>query len=185
MALHTFVAGDVLLAQQLNDSFASVGGVRLVSATTIGSAVASVTVTGAFSSTYDNYRIIVSGGVASTGLSLALTLGASTAGYYASGFANFYNNSAYSGTADNNTSSWTVAAAGTTNNLDGVFELYGPNLAKTTGFQATVARHVAASFQQQSRGWHNSTTQYTDFTLTASTGNITGGTIFVYGYAIS
>lgn len=26
MALHTFVAGDVLLAQQLNDSFAAVGG---------------------------------------------------------------------------------------------------------------------------------------------------------------
>jgi hypothetical protein len=37
----------------------------LIKTQTIGTAVSSVTVTGAFSTTYDNYKIIVSGGVAS------------------------------------------------------------------------------------------------------------------------
>ena len=41
-------------------------GLQLISTTTIGSAVASVAVTGAFSSTYDAYKIIVTGGTAST-----------------------------------------------------------------------------------------------------------------------
>jgi hypothetical protein len=49
---------------------------------TIGSAVSSVTVNGAFSSTYDNYRIIISGGVGSTANNIGFTLGATTTGYY-------------------------------------------------------------------------------------------------------
>jgi hypothetical protein len=31
----------------------------------------------------------------------------------------------------------------------------------------------------------DNTTSYTDFTIAPTTGTITGGTIFVYGYAIS
>ena len=43
MALHTFVAGDVLEAQQLNDSFAAVGGMTLLSTTTLTGATTAVT----------------------------------------------------------------------------------------------------------------------------------------------
>jgi hypothetical protein len=41
-------------------------GMTLISTTTIGTAVSSVNVTSAFSTTYDNYKIMISGGVAST-----------------------------------------------------------------------------------------------------------------------
>jgi hypothetical protein len=58
-------------------------GLVLISTTTIGTTVASVTVSGAFSATYDNYKIIVSGGVGSTNITLRLKLGSTTTGYYA------------------------------------------------------------------------------------------------------
>ena len=58
-------------------------GLRLIKKQTIGTGVSSVTVTGAFSATYDNYKIIVTGGSNSVGTSNVLTtLGGSTTGYY-------------------------------------------------------------------------------------------------------
>jgi len=52
MALHTFVAGDVLEAQQLNDSFAAVGGAVLQ--------VKSTTITGTFSTTSTSFVDVTS-----------------------------------------------------------------------------------------------------------------------------
>jgi hypothetical protein len=77
-------------------------GLTLISATTIGTTVASVTVTGAFSATYDNYLIIVNGGIASTNNSLVLTLGATTTGYYYAGNDLAYSSTAYVGLAGQN-----------------------------------------------------------------------------------
>jgi hypothetical protein len=34
-------------------------------------------------------------------------------------------------------------------------------------------------------GLHKTATSYTDFTITPTTGTLTGGTIYVYGYGIS
>ena len=190
MPLTTYTAGEVLTATSLNDNFTFAasnppGGLTLISTTTIGTTVASVTVSGAFSSTYDNYRIIIGGGVASTATNIALQLGATNTGYYSAGFANLYNNSAYTGTANNNSDSFSAAGAATTDNLDGVIDLLGPNLAKTTGFFTSAARHTTGGFQQYSRGYQNSTTQFTEFTLTPASGTLTGGEIRVYGYANS
>ena len=57
-------------------------GLTLVKAQTVGTGVATVQVTGAFSTTYDNYKIIVTGGVGSGGADMQLQLGATTTGYY-------------------------------------------------------------------------------------------------------
>jgi hypothetical protein len=57
-------------------------GLRLVKKQTIGNGVSSVNVTGAFSATYDNYKILISGGVGSTGTDLQLSLDGITTGYY-------------------------------------------------------------------------------------------------------
>jgi hypothetical protein len=183
MPLTTYTAGQVLTANSLNDNFGTT--VALVKTQTIGTAVASVTVSDAFSSTYDNYRIIVSGGTASTATNIGLQLGATNTAYYSAGFANLYNNSAYVGANADNANSFTAAAMGTTDNLDAVIDLLGPNLAKTTGFFSVAARHTTGGFQQYTRGYQNSTTQFTAFTLTPASGTLTGGTIRVYGYANS
>jgi hypothetical protein len=60
-------------------------GLTLVSATTIGTTVSSVTVSSAFSAAYDSYKIVVSGGAGSTSLNLLMQLGASATAYYFGG----------------------------------------------------------------------------------------------------
>lgn len=105
-------------------------GLTLVSSTTIGSAVSSVTVTGAFSATYDNYLIIVSGGVASTTTGLNLTLGSTATGYYRGGNLTSYTGSTVTGFNSSNATSWLSASLGTTTTLDGRFELYDPFVTK-------------------------------------------------------
>jgi hypothetical protein len=91
MALTTYVSGEVLTAASLNDNLAYAvtvpaavpGGLVLISATTIGTTVANVTVSGAFSATYDNYKIILSDGVSSaSSCNLNFKFGATTTGYY-------------------------------------------------------------------------------------------------------
>ena len=72
----TFVAGDVLEAAQLNSNFTYLdgsGGLTLVKTEAIGTTVGSVTVTDAFSATYNAYKIIVDGGVGSTTALLQLS----------------------------------------------------------------------------------------------------------------
>ena len=164
---------------------ASAGGLVLISATTIGSAVASVTVSSAFSSTYDNYKILISGGAGSTDHSLNLTLGATATGYYLGQSAVTYSTGATSVDNRNNASSWIQAGDITTTSLGMDVDLLGPNLAKKTYIFG--ARTQARSDQHGGycSGFLDNTTQYTAFTVTAGSGTLTGGTIRVYGYANS
>ncbi len=156
----------------------------LISATTIGSAVSTVTVTGAFSSTYENYKIVVSGGAGSTLNNIAMQLGATTTGYY--GAFVRYN---YDGTAaistDNNAASFTRFGQMNTNGLLGVCDLIGPNLAKNTFLHGGAAYASTTNGAGSYNAFLNDTTQYTAFTLAPPTGTMTGGTIRVYGYANS
>ena len=158
-------------------------GLTLVKTQTIGSGVSTVTVTDAFSATYDNYQIMISGGVASTSSNLNLKLGSTTTGYYVAGFYNYANNGSLAGDSYNNTSSFVVAASGSANNLNGIIYLQGPNLAKFTNVQYANQRTATAdSIAYRALGFEASTTQHTAFTLDVSSGTITGGTIKVYGY---
>ena len=59
MAIKTFTTGEVLTAADTNTYLAN-SGLVYVKSQTIGSAVSSVNVTSAFSSTYDNYVITLS-----------------------------------------------------------------------------------------------------------------------------
>ena len=160
-------------------------GLVLVSATTIGTTVASVTITGAFSATYDNYYITVSGGVASTQVSLGLTLGATTTGYYWAGNQLSYTSTAYAGSAGANQPNFGLNARGSVNSLNGQIWLYDPFAAKNTHFSSIASRSTTTAGVFTVSGYLADTTSYTAFTLTANAGTITGGTIRVYGYANS
>jgi len=159
-------------------------GLVLVSSTTIGSAVSSVTVSSAFSSTYDNYKIIISGGAASVGDNCNLTLGATATGYYqAAIFLSYAGAVSYLGTA--NGTSFVGAVMQNTNVLYGNWDLLGPNLAQQTNFISTYGYTATTAGGQWRAGYLNNTTQYTAFTITTGSGTLTGGTIRVYGYANS
>jgi hypothetical protein len=156
----------------------------LIKTQTIGTTVSSVTVSDAFSSTYDNYKIIVSGGVASSNSQFTLTLGATTTGYYRFGTYGFYASATVNGINTANGSGWQDAIAISTATLTGTVELIAPNLAKVTTYSSILAKPTN-EYSLASAGFLDNTTQYTAFTFTCAGGTVTGGTIRVYGYTNS
>jgi hypothetical protein len=164
----------------------SAGALVLIKTQTIGTTVSSVTVTDAFSSTYDNYMITVTGGVASIdGGAIGLQLGATTTGYYAGYGRITYSSAAASNANDNNAAQFVRSGRSSTNTLFANIYLHGPNLAKNTFYRAWDIEGATGSVGGYGAGFLNNSTQYTAFTLNASTGTWTGGTIRVYGYVNS
>jgi hypothetical protein len=157
-------------------------GLRLIKKQAIGSGVSSVNVTSAFSATYEAYRIVITGVTASTSDLLTLKLGAVATGYYQTRISFTYAGVADNG-FDNNTVRWTVCARGdATNGISGAFDLLNPFLTKYKFLHGGVAVPTAAGTVN---GILQSTTSTTDFTIAPSSGTITGGTIYVYGYGAS
>ena len=159
-------------------------GLRLVKKQTIGSGVSSITVTDAFSATYQNYIIAVSGGAASTNTSGTLKFGATTTGYF---YALIYSvgSNALACESNSNYTSINYSFASTTNGLRGNIEVLNPFLASATTVQAKGVLGETFGFAGQQCGGINNTTSYTSFILAPTSGTITGGTIYVYGYGIS
>ena len=155
-------------------------GLVLVKSQTIGSGVSSVTVTGAFSSTFDNYRIVVANIDASAaGYSLQLIFGAVTTGYYGSRYYDLYTGSGNSITRMNNASFIYGPIVGQNGDTYASLDVLMPNQATRTGVHGTM---YGSGYTFVLGAQEISTTQHTAFTLTASLGTWTGGTIRVYGY---
>ena len=160
-------------------------GLVLVKTQTIGTTVASVTLSDVFSSTYDNYLIVVSGGVGSTTGQMALTLGATATGYYRFGIYGTYSSATVQGIQNSNGTNWGDAVGMSTNSLSGTIELIAPNLAKRTSYSSSMQQVATGGYSLRSAGFLDDATQYTALTLTCGTGTVTGGTVKVYGYANS
>lgn len=160
-------------------------GLRLIKKQTIGTAVTSVTVTNAFSATYDNYKILVSGGAGSTGASFDLIIGAANTGYYNAGCFMTYLGGAPTTTAQSNAAFFSQCGFFSTTSLHADISLNGPFLNEQTILTAVAHQNQTTGVSLFNGGYLNNTTSYTDFTLRAGAGNITGGTIYVYGYGTS
>jgi hypothetical protein len=160
-------------------------GLRLVKKQTIGTGVSSVTVTNAFSATYDNYKIIVSGGSSSGDAYLGMKLGASTTAYYEFMFYGSFSSASVFGANTNNNPSWiyTGDAVGSQSLFMNV-DLFNPFLAKYTRYGNNMA-YQSGTGSGQASGIHRVATSYTDLVIAPNTGTITGGTIYVYGYGAS
>ena len=158
------------------------GTVSANGAVTIGSAVGSVTVAGVFSSIYDVYKIIISGGVASGAPDLQLSLDGITTGYYSTLTYQSFGSTTVIGAQASNTARWSWTGAGTTASLNMNLELHSPNLAKPKTASNFYNEMGISATNGLSRQFNASTTQATGFTITPSTGTITGGTIRIYGY---
>ena len=160
-------------------------GLVLVKSQVIGTTVGSVTVTDAFSATYDSYRIIISDGVSSGATALLLmTLGATTSGYYWAQNGRTYADADNSGASGGSSSSWR-AGAGSTKTLTMNLDIVAPFLSTETNFSGQYQFVTTTGSILNVAGFLDNTTSYTAFTVTASSGTLTGGTIRVYGYANS
>ena len=174
MTFPVFASGDVLNASDMNAV-----GLWLVKSQTIGTAVSSVTVSDAFTSNYPNYRIVVSNCVPSTTLSINITLGATATNYSWSGYYVDPATGTLNANSSGGTTSWASFMPATTAGLNGFFDLIDPQLARPTKIFAANSRDGLTIDYQ---GLLKDTTAYTAFTLTTTTGTLTGGTVRVYGF---
>jgi len=176
MTFPTFSAGEVLTAADMNAV-----GLWLVKTQTVGTGVSSVTVTGAFSSDYQNYRISYSGGTQNSTSNLQLRLGASTTGYFGFLVYGVVTSATVLGAGNNNATSWSWIGGGDANQASHLAcDLYGPNLAAHTKLRN--GAYQDANAYGATNGEHRVATAYTDFTIIVGAGTITGGTVRVYGY---
>lgn len=168
----------------LATSRANAGGLDLVKTQTIGSAVSTVTVSDAFSSIYDNYQIIVSGGGGSTAGRLTIALGATATGYYygVTGW-NYSNSQAAIGAT--NATAFDYAGYFNTDGINMNLSMIAPNLAKHTSTNGQYSENKTNGAGFSFAGYLANTTAYTAFTISAIGGTLTGGTIRVYGYVNS
>lgn len=172
-----FSSGAIMTAAQMNAV-----GLWLVKKQTIGTAVTSVQVTGAFSADFDNYKIILTGGASTdTFASLNLTFGSTVTGYDRTGFF-MIATPTFQGFYDVNVTSIVSAGIGTPNGLLMNADIYTPFLARPTGFESKAQRQTSNNRAFWTQAFVNNSTSYTGFTLTVSAGTITGGTIRIYGY---
>lgn len=149
----------------------------LVKTQTIGTAVTSVNVTGAFSATYDNYLITLAGGSATTNINFNMILGSTTTAYYFNATGGIWASGAVNNVVGNNGSKFEYVGTGRTSGLQMAATINAPFLAKnTTIYNPFIANDASYSFN----GILADTTSYTAFTLAG--GTLTGGTIRVYGY---
>jgi hypothetical protein len=159
-------------------------GMTLISATTVGSAVASVTVSSAFSATYDAYKIVLANTTTSASTNINMTLGATTTGYnYVSSAASFSTGSFSSQVGAQNAAFWSICGNTGAATMSTALDLYSPFLASRTFFDGTYVN--PGSSAGALAGFLDNTTSYTAFTIAPASGTMTGGTIRVYGYANS
>ena len=173
MPVPDFSPGEVLTAAAM-DSI----GLWLVKTQTIGTGVSSVSVTNAFSSTYDNYLITVSGGTGSTNSELNLRFGAAVTGYRFVFSYTFYNNTPAAIGTTTGASIGYIGSA-TPSSLSAYITVQNPFLSEQTFAQGPSSPEL---FAGTTTGQLTNTTSYTDFSLVLGIGTMTGGTIRVYGY---
>jgi hypothetical protein len=154
-------------------------GLVLVKTQTVGTTVASVNVTGAFNASYQNYLILLSGGIGSVAETILFRLGSTITGYkWNMIYTTFGNTSLAVETSSNATSFNYAGATGANNGIVGL-NVFSPFLAAGTFVNST---WVSVNEGGRMQGIINNTTSYTDFTLFVNSGTLTGGTIKVYGY---
>lgn len=160
------------------------GTVSATGTVTIGNAVSSVTVNGAFSSLYNNYKVIVSGGAATSPGGPVVTLGATATGYYQAGVFVQIGVGTVTALNTSNGTGWSNMGRQSTNGINCVFDLFEPFNAKRTSFIQHAPTPETNGFYISQSGMVDNTTSYTAFTLAAGGGTFTGGSLTVYGYRI-
>jgi hypothetical protein len=198
MAIKTFTTGEVLTASDTNTYLNDAGLVLITSGITVSSAggtaatVAngtvtigtnntSITVSGAFSSTYQSYRIFIdnesTNGTASHLLQLS---GITTSVYFSGGSFGAWAAGAQTGFGAAASANFTLSAnVGVSTETVMTIDITNPNIAR---------RKFANNFAQAANGhstfnhYCTSTSTATGFVLSKSGDTMTGGIIRVYGY---
>jgi len=170
-------ASWVTIGPATADALVRVGGGALSGAATTFSSV--------FSATYDAYQIVLSNLVGSTTISLLLTFGSTTTGYYG-GFIGVGNDGTLSGYGLNNAASINRGIYATTNGGSAIVNVINPFLTQRTFWNLSSKNSVTTGGSDGATGpgFVDTATSYNAFTLTTNTGTCTG-TCNIYGLSLS
>jgi len=174
MGFPSFASGDVLNASDMNAV-----GLWLVKTQTIGTGVSSVTVTDAFSTTYDDYLINVDNVDSSNNTNLYFYVGNATTNYKWSLQYNAYT-ATYAALLGNTTGEFQYVGALMTDMTCISIPLLGPFLTMPTRIGPVLYTDAGATGTMT--GINTNVASYTSFKIAPASGTLTGGTIRVYGY---
>lgn len=178
MAEQTFTAGQVLTAAQLTTLQTNIA-LNYITSVTIGTGVSTVTVAGCFSTTYDNYQIVLAGADSSSLNNIVtLQLNNSTGSTYTSSSFYIIHNGA-TGSATGTNANFRFAWGGDVSDTSANATIYSPFLTKRTAFTSQASNQSLTSFNG---GVDTSAVSNTGFTLSVGSDTLTGGTVSVYGY---
>jgi hypothetical protein len=158
-------------------------GLRLVKKQTIGTGVSTVSVTSAFSATYENYKIIVADGVGSSaGTNLIFSLNGITTNYSMALIYGTYAGAAPATAGASLGSNWPYVGDASNYAITLDIDVYRPFTATATRF---ASNYITVANSGTAGGYNFNATSATGFTVAPTAGTLTGGTIYVYGYGAS
>ena len=183
MAIKTFTTGEVLTASDTNTYLANSGLVYVASTTFSGSS--GVEMSNCFSSTYDNYKILItyygsSGGNTAWQMMTGTNTKDNGSVYYRFGY--YWQSSIVTLNAGPNTSDF-ITNHGTTSSIFSAAEItcFRPNVSGVRTSSFVQSYDAASSLVITTNQTVATTTAYTGFYVFPSSGTITG-TITIYGY---
>jgi hypothetical protein len=158
-------------------------GLRLVKKQAIGTSVTSVTITNAFSATYDAYKVIVAGATTTGSDYGYIKFGAAASNYAIGVFGQNYSaatqSSANVASGSSATYMWYIDGNQVSCNID----IINPFLTEYTVYTSALA---GTSSTLSGGGVHKTASSYTDLVMGLNGGTaMTDGTIYVYGYGKS
>jgi hypothetical protein len=159
----------------------SSGGSASGGVVTIGSAISSVVIGNAFSAIYDNYKIMITGGVSSGGSDLSFQLsGITTSSYQISGYYMTPGSSTLTGYSPSVATSWLLGSTNATRYAH-TFDVINP-FASQQKFMIGM-NGLSSTGVYSFSGHCTSTSSATGFTLIPNGGTtLTGGNVRIYGY---
>lgn len=178
-----YSSGDVLTAADLNAS----SGLVLVKTQSVGSGVSSVTLNDAFSSTFDNYRVSISGVTLSSASGNTLSLRMTSSGTQATtnyqyGIARVDIAAGTITAESGQNASAMFVARGVGDKFGTTFDIVMPYISTHTIFLNIGGPEVSTGYTRFGNGLHQTTASYDGFAFYPSIGTMTNGTIRVYGY---
>ena len=156
-------------------------GLVLVKSVDVGTNVSSVTVNDAFSSEFDNYEIIMSGGTQSAATDVKMKLGSSATEYY--GFLTYGasgSSTILGANRDNQAQFNWVGGSVAGQATHACVQVLAPYLSVYTKIRN--AAYQNGNNYGTMQGEHRVASSFTSFELYVDAATFTGGTIRVYGY---
>jgi hypothetical protein len=171
---------DINRYESYNGAWVPASGLTQILSQTIGTGVSTVTVSSAFSASFDAYKVIVCDFVNSASPGIYVKFNNSTGSTYNSVLTYFGYSTSVSVNANTNASSLGIQVAlGATTSTSMEFDVLSPFLSRRTGVRGSCMQSSNPSI---SIGMDTNEASSTGFTITFSSGTITGGTVRVYGY---